>query len=134
MALEVTAVERVVPAVAITSLPGAPVVVAGAIVVHGAVVPVVDLRPRLNASRRAVRLDDRFVILRCPTGLRALWVDDVIDVTSLEPEKADEAEPPGRTGRVVCQDGALLIRVDVAELLSADEEERVRNALEVYPD
>lgn len=53
-ALPLTAVERVVRAVAVTLLPDAPAIVLGAIDVHGRVLPVLNVRRRFNLPQREI--------------------------------------------------------------------------------
>lgn len=111
-AVPVVSVERVVEAVAIRPLPGAPEAVAGGIVVQGAFVPVLDLRPGLKVPRRPLRLEDRFVITRHGALRLALWVDAVGEVGPL----------PGSDGApVACDDDGLVAVQDPATLLSPEE-------------
>src|SRR4051812_25169417 len=79
-ALPLGQVERATRAVAITPLPRAPSVVAGVIDLHGSVVPVIDLRRRLQLPERAATLNDQLLITRTSKRLYAAQVDAVLDV------------------------------------------------------
>ena len=86
-ALAVASVKRVVRAVEIAPLPGAPRGVRGVINVQGEVIPVFDLRVRFGRPERDVRVTDHLVI--ADTGRRhvALIVDAAAGVV-----KADDAQ------------------------------------------
>ena len=86
--LAVTSVERVVAAVEVTPLPGAPDVVLGVVDVAGALVPVLDLRRRLGVAPREVTVDDQFVLTQTPRGLVAVVVDRVTSVSRLSADAA----------------------------------------------
>ncbi len=63
-ALHLEAVDRIVRAVEVTPLPGAPVIVLGAIDVEGRVLPVLNLRRRLRLPEREIGPADQFLIAR----------------------------------------------------------------------
>ncbi len=77
LALSLSLVARAVPAVAVTPLPGSRAPVLGTIDVHGAVIPVVDLRDYLGEGTRPVGLSDRMVIVETSRSMVALLVDSV---------------------------------------------------------
>lgn len=80
-------VERVVLAVDVIPLPGAPRVVLGIIDIAGDLVPVLSVRRRLGLVEREIGLHDHFLIAR--SGLRrvALLIDEAVDVSAY-PEDA----------------------------------------------
>lgn len=88
--LPIDTVGEVVRMVAITQLPGAPAVVAGAVDLRGQVVGVIDLRRRLGRPARAPHLDDRLVSVTLENATVLVWVDDVQGVQSLD---SDTIEP-----------------------------------------
>jgi len=63
-ALHLSTVQRVVRAVEITPLPGAPGIVLGAINERGRVIPVIDLRTRFSMPKREIRINDQLIIAR----------------------------------------------------------------------
>ena len=92
LALELSAVERVERAVAITPLPGAPPGVAGVIDVHGAIVPVLDLRHHLGLPPRELQLCDVFILAQVRGRRVALWAESAERVTEVSPERLADAE------------------------------------------
>lgn len=132
-ALDLSVVERVVRAVAVTSLPQAPKSVLGVIDVHGTVVPVADIRRCLGLPARSVRADDRIVLARTSRRLVALVVDSVEGVQ--EPAGTDittagEVLPGSASvhGLAKLKDGLALI-CDLDQLLALDEEQELDAAL-----
>jgi purine-binding chemotaxis protein CheW len=77
-------VERVVPAVALTPVPGAPPHRPGLINVHGEVRPLFLVRVLLGLPAREQDPDDQIVLARTAQGGVALWVDQVQGVRSGE--------------------------------------------------
>ncbi len=75
--LSVTAIVRVVSAVEITPLPGAPSSVLGVIDVGGNIIPVVDLRHRLVLPSRPLELSDCFIIARTRQRSLVIVADSV---------------------------------------------------------
>jgi purine-binding chemotaxis protein CheW len=74
-ALPLEVVDRVVRAVEIVPLPGAPLMVSGVINVHGEILPVINLRVRCGLPDREIDLDDQFIIAHTPSRTVALHVD-----------------------------------------------------------
>jgi purine-binding chemotaxis protein CheW len=82
-ALDASSVVEVLPALAVSPLPGQPAYVAGVIDLRGAIVPVIDLRTRFARSPRPMELSDRVVVAGARRRLVALWVDDVEEIGEL---------------------------------------------------
>src|SRR5438093_11236834 len=82
-ALDCRAVQEVLPPLTITPLADAPRFVAGVIEVRGAVVPVVDLRPRLGGAADGFHRRTRLLLVRAGATLVALIVDQVLDVRAV---------------------------------------------------
>ncbi|CAB1369448.1 chemotaxis protein CheW [Denitratisoma oestradiolicum] len=79
-ALPVQWVEQVVRAVAVTPLPKAPPVVRGIIDFRGEVVPVMDIRQRLDLPSRPMALSDQIIIARASGRHIAFCVEAIIGV------------------------------------------------------
>lgn len=90
-ALLLAAVARIVRAVEITPLPGAPSHVSGVMNLQGAVIPVLNVRSRLQFPAQEIGVEDKFIIAHTGQRLVALVVDDVRDVIEREP--ADVMRP-----------------------------------------
>ena len=133
-ALELEAVERVLPIAAVVPLPGAPEIVLGAFNLHGDVVPVVDVRRRLGLTARDMPLTARLLVAHTRNRRLALAVDEVAGVKEIDPGAvaAPAAVVPGLRhlqGVVALPDGLLLIE-DLEAFLSLDEEARLTAALD----
>jgi chemotaxis signal transduction protein len=73
-------VERVLPMAAVCPLPDQPTGMLGVLNLHGAVLPVVDPRPRLGLASPAWTADQRLVVLATASQRFLLWVDELEDV------------------------------------------------------
>jgi purine-binding chemotaxis protein CheW len=132
-ALPLECVLRIVRAAAITSLPLAPEVVAGAIDVGGRILPVFNLRHRLALPERPLGIGDQFVIARTSRREVVLVVDAVQGlIDAIMPPSADSAAiaPHLKHLRGVLShpDGLVLIH-DLESLLSPAEDELLQAAL-----
>lgn len=132
-ALPVQRAQRILRAVAITPLPGAPALVLGVVDIAGTVLPAIDTRARFGCPPRPMRLTDQFIL--ADTGRRrvALLVDAVTGV--LEARSGDVADAatfvPGDglvDGALMLESGLILIH-DLGRLLSLDEETELDDAL-----
>jgi len=89
-ALHLTAVERIVRAVAITPLPSPggtahlPAEVLGVVNVQGRVIPVVSLRKLYGLAERDLQVSDQFIIASASKSTVALVVDAVVGVDSCD--------------------------------------------------
>ncbi|MBI5278113.1 MAG: chemotaxis protein CheW [Burkholderiales bacterium] len=124
-ALPLGCVERVVRAVEVTPLPGAPPVVVGVIDVAGCVVPVLCLRQRLGLRRREIAPSDQLLIARMGRRTVALPIDEAQGV--IECDASTVIDPqcivPGLEqfqGLAPLDDGLVLVH-DLERFLSLDE-------------
>ncbi|OZA27334.1 MAG: chemotaxis protein CheW [Hydrogenophilales bacterium 17-61-9] len=131
--LPLSGVERVVRAVYVTPLPGAPAIVSGVVNVQGRVIPVVDMRRRFRLPQREMALTDRLVIAHAGQRTVALAADSVSGVVQhAAPDRVDaETLLPGLDyidGVVKLDDGLILIH-DLARFLSLDEADALDQAM-----
>ncbi len=136
IAVPVSVVEEIIRAVAVTPLPSAPSIIEGTINVRGVLLPVIDLRVRLDLPRRAVDPSDFLIVLRLPTRRAVIRVDDADDVAQID--DASIATPTSLStslagtaviaGVAATDDGALVI-YDPAVFLSQSELEATAEAL-----
>jgi purine-binding chemotaxis protein CheW len=124
-ALLLSTVERVIRAVEITPLPNAPAIIQGVINVHGRIVPVVNVRERLQLPVREMNCSDHFIIARTQRRIVALIVDYVADIhelTDREMESAGQSLPfiEYLQGVAKMEDNLILI-YDLERFLSLDE-------------
>lgn len=133
-ALHLPAVERVLPMVAVSPLPGGPAVVAGAISLQGRIVPVFDVRRRIGFPERDYGPDAHLLVARARQREVALPVDEVVGVRSIAGESvtAPEDVVPGLarlSGVAAVEDGILVIH-DLDAFLSGEEEAELDRALD----
>jgi len=124
-ALPLASVDRIVRAVEVAPLPGAPEVILGAICVEGRHVPVLSLRRRLALPDREILESDQFVLARLNGREVALVIDEVAGVVERELSTISDpsALAPGLErfqGVIDLEDGLGLIH-DPEALLSLDE-------------
>jgi len=133
-ALYVSAVQRIIRVVEVTSLPKAPEIVSGIINLQGQVIPVFDIRMRFHLPAREVQLNDQLIIATTMKRTVALLVDSVDDVIEIPEEKIIAAEQilpelEYVEGIVKTQGGMVLIH-DLEKFLSLPEEKALDEALE----
>jgi chemotaxis signal transduction protein len=130
----VAVVQRSVPAVSIDSLPQAPAAIAGIVNIHGAIVPVVDLRPLLGETSSPLRLDSKFLVVRTARRTLAIIADAIFGVASVPGhaiEGLDVLLPgAGLLGAVAALPERLIYIYDVETLLSEADEQHLSAALE----
>jgi purine-binding chemotaxis protein CheW len=84
-------VERLVRAVEVTPVAGAPEGVLGLVNVRGEVMPVVDMRQRMGQPTRPTQLSDLLVVVRTPKQTFALQVDETSGVREFPADEVIEA-------------------------------------------
>jgi purine-binding chemotaxis protein CheW len=111
------AIERVVRAVAVQAVPGAPGCLLGAIEVAGEWISVYDTRTLLGLPSRPLRASDRIVLTRERCGL---LVDEVLGTVEAPPvELADRVALQAAGVRGVARGGGgLLLVQDLRRLLA----------------
>lgn len=134
IALPLAAVERIVRAVAVTALPGAPAIVLGVIDVEGHVLPVLNLRRRFLVPEREVSPADQFLIARTARRAVALVIDEAQGVVERGQSAFIDSDRivPGLEqfqGVVKLDDGLVLIH-DLEKFLSLDEARTLDEAME----
>lgn len=130
----VACVEQVLPMVWVSSLPEAPEIVIGVINLHGAVVPVLDIRRRLGLPARSWGPAAQLVMVRLSQGLIAVPVDEVVGVserhlTTTFPSPMPQANDRCIQGIVDLADG-LMYLCDIEAFLSLDDQHQLTSALE----
>ena len=124
-------VERIIPAVAISPLPGAPEIVKGAINFSGKIVPVVSLRKRLSLGEKRIELSDRIVMAHAGKRLIGICADSVEGVEECGTITESETIFPGLelVGGVAKIDGKLAIIQDMEKCFMPGEEEALDAAM-----
>lgn len=132
-ALPLAAVERIVRAVEVTSLPDAPAIVLGAIDLAGQVIPVLDVRLRFRLPQREIGPADQFVIAHTAPRTVAFVVDEALGVIERTKSAVTDTAQivPGLEqlhGVIKLDDGLVLIH-DLEKFLSLDEVQALDQAM-----
>lgn len=132
-ALPLGTVRRIVRAVEVTPLPGAPAVVLGVINVADCVVPVLSLRRRFLLPGRQIGRADQFVLAQMAQRVVALVIDEAQGVIEREPSAvvgSDRIAPGlGQFHGVAKLDDGLVLIHDLQVFFSLDEARAVEEAL-----
>ena len=132
-ALEAEAVELVIRAVALSSLPKGPKIIEGLLNFHQTPVPVVNLRKRFNLPFRSVTPFDHFIVVRSSRRKLALWVDAVFAVESFDESKLAPIEniAPNleHLKGVMVNESGLIYIFDLDSFLSLDEEKALDESI-----
>ena len=135
-AVDLTAVERVLPAVEIRPLPEAPAIVAGIINLHGRIIPVISIRQRLALTERDLGLTDQLLVVRSATRTLALIVDGVEEVAAIAPDNwvAANAIFPGigLVEGVLRLDDGLIVIFDLDQFFSLPDDQALAQALDQH--
>lgn len=91
-ALPIFEVQEINRVLDITRVPNSPRFVKGVVNLRGRIIPVIELKNRLNLGEAEIGKDGRIVIAECGPKLLGLMVDRVSQVLNLSPEKI-EATP-----------------------------------------
>lgn len=132
-ALRLAVVERVVRAVEVTPLPGAPSTVLGVINVQGRVIPVFSLRRRFGMAEPEIHPDHQFLIATAGCRAVALVIDEACGLADRGDSAVVGADAmlPGVEqfeGVVELDDGLALIH-DLEKFLSLDEARALEQAM-----
>ncbi|MBN1781630.1 purine-binding chemotaxis protein CheW [bacterium] len=133
-ALQLSSVERIARAVAVTPLPHAPDIVLGVINIQGRVLPVVNIRKRFGLSETPIHADQHFIVGKTDKTPVAILVDNVHDIIEISENhfvKHDDiiSHIPYLSG-VLKQDDNMVLVHDLEKLLSADEVHEIHTAIQ----
>lgn len=127
-------VERVTPRPEIAPFPRAPEIVAGLVVIHGDMIPVINVRARFRLAARAARLSDQLLVVRTRRRRVALVVDRVDGVVAVATRAivASESLTPGLeyVKGITRLEGDLVFVHDLDAFLSLEEEAKIDAAWE----
>jgi chemotaxis signal transduction protein len=127
-------VERVIAAVESRPLIDAPAAIFGVFNLHGAAIPILDVRPRFGDPAGPLRLEQRFIILRTPLRSMALLADAIEGVHDLPAasilDMRELALGAGLLKGCAAAEDGLIYLYDVDALLTAAEEAALSAALE----
>jgi purine-binding chemotaxis protein CheW len=132
-AIDLQAVERVVRAVALTPLPGAPRAIRGVFSLRGRIVPVGDLRLRLGLPEREVAIEDQIVLARSRSRVLGVLTEGATEVLSCRPDSIEQSEYVLQGAEAIAGIGqlpnGLVLIHDLARFLSSAEDRVLDEAL-----
>lgn len=131
--LPLVSVHRVVHAVSLTVLPGAPHSIRGIFSFHGTLIPVGDLRRRLGLPEREIDPADCIILAHTPRRLLGVLSEGGVEVVKggdepIVPVASIAPADDSIRGVMRLESGLLLIQ-DLARFLSLDEERQLDRAL-----
>lgn len=130
--IEIAVVESIVKMQAITTIPHAPDYVEGVTNLRGSVVPVIDLRKRLDVTGQANGRETRIIIANLGDVKTGMIVDAVSEVLNID---EDAVEP---TPSIACSvdtqfitaiarlEQRLIILLDLEKILTIEEQQATR--------
>lgn len=126
-------VDRVIPAAAVTALPGAPAGVLGVLDLHGQVLPVFDLRSRWRLPAAELSPRHQFLLVRSARRRLALVIDEALGVQACAaPMDVEVDTTTPLRGAVQMDDGLVLIH-DLERFVSPDEAAALDLAMDRRP-
>jgi purine-binding chemotaxis protein CheW len=132
-AIDVSAVQQVIPALRITPLPDAPEIVLGVFSLWGQIIPVFNIRKRFRLPERVIEVTNQFLIAHASGRKVALVVDRVLDVQEHgvpEISAASEFLPEmDYVEGIIKTDGGLILIHDLNSFLSLGEKRLLENVL-----
>jgi purine-binding chemotaxis protein CheW len=124
-AIPITAIEEVLPALPIESIPQCPAFVRGVVSVRGHLIPVLDAAERLGLEGHQRPAEPHIVCVRVGGRLVGLEVDEALDLIDLSPATLVPAEDIGASAGffagVVELDDQVVRILDPQRLLAREE-------------
>jgi purine-binding chemotaxis protein CheW len=131
--INILMVQEIIKTVQITKIPNAPVFVEGIINLRGKVIPVIDLRVKLNLEKKNQDKDTRIIVLEINSKTIGFIVDEVNEVLRI-PKSITEPPPEMVTGlnsefitAVGKLDDRLITLIDLEKVLSVEEKKQLSN-------
>lgn len=120
--LDLTAIERIVHAVEITSLPQSSLMIEGIINFEGTIIPLINMRKWLNMPSKEIEIEDQFIICQSQSKIFALWIDRVNDILSYIQEHLSSSSTVQSIDKhiidqVIKKNGHLILMIDLNKIL-----------------
>ena len=134
LALDILKVQEILRMVEITPMPKMPSFALGVINLRGKIVPIINIREKLNLPERKPTVRTCIILIRSDERILGFLVDDVAEVLSLPADSL--ARPENGTDWVESDlylgvgklPGKLLVVIDSDRLLSPKEEKQLQKA------
>jgi purine-binding chemotaxis protein CheW len=129
-AVPIDAVEEVLPALPIETVPECPAFVRGVVFVRGHLIPVLDAAERLGIKDHQRPPEPHIVCLRIGGRLVGVEFDEALDLLELHEIQSlsahDVGAKSGFFAGVLEQDGQIIRLLDPEKLMASDEAERLQ--------
>jgi purine-binding chemotaxis protein CheW len=126
-AIPIMAIEEILPALPIESVPQCPAFVRGVVFVRGHLIPVVDAAERLGLREHPRAVEPHIVCLRVGDRLIGVEFDEALDLLDIGPGEILPAEriggQQGFFAGVVERDGQIIRLLSPEKLISEEESE-----------
>jgi len=134
--INILIVQEIIKTVQITKVPNAPVFVEGIINLRGRVIPVIDLRTRLNLEKKPQDKDTRIIVMEINSKTVGFIVDEVNEVLRI-PKSITEPPPSMVTAGINSEfitavgklEDRLITLIDLEKVLSTDEKTQLAGAV-----
>lgn len=125
--VDITKVQEIIRMVDITRVPNTPAFVEGVINLRGKVIPIIDMRKRLDLASKPYDKDTRITVVEIENRIVGFIVDSVSEVIRIE--KSITEPPPPMVSNINSDfitaiaklDNRLLILLDLNEILNSEE-------------
>jgi purine-binding chemotaxis protein CheW len=144
-AIPLKQVNKVVRAVAVTTVPDSNDKVFGVVDYEGKIIPVINLRACLNLPPKEITTEDRFMFLNTPQRLLAITVDRVDEIKELREEDLSSIELPEpakiiknqnsinmKRSRFYGDHAGIIVIYDVDELVNSEMEIQIEKILATH--
>ena len=134
LGISLNLIDRVIRAVQISNLPGAPPIVKGIINIRGNALPIVNFRKRLKLRPKEAIPSDNIIIVNSSTLTFGFLADEITGLKNIEHKtfyKSEDILPLNNEivkGVMVIDDEMVLIH-DIDKFLSLEEEKKITQAL-----
>ena len=129
-AIPIKAVEEVLPAIPLETVPDCPGFIRGVVYVRGHIIPVLDAAERLGLKEHQRPPEPHIVCIRIGEQLVGVEVDEALDLIEIDPTQVMAADRIGaRTGffsGVIDLDGQMIRLLDPEKLLADTDAEQLR--------
>lgn len=129
-AIPIDAVEEVLPALPIESIPQCPAFIRGVVYVRGHVIPVLDAAERLGLHEHQRPLEPHIVCLRIGDRMIGVEFDEALDLIEIDSAKLIAADKIGaRRGffsGVIDHDGQMIRLLDPQSLLAEEDADQLK--------
>ncbi|HEX9493220.1 MAG TPA: chemotaxis protein CheW [Thermoanaerobaculia bacterium] len=132
--IDIMAVRQVVMHSGVAHVPTAPAFIEGVMVLRSEVIPVIDVRVRINPQRQSGTDQPLIVLTQTPAGVVGLKVDEVRRLVTVNSEELMPAPAMVRGVRgeflvAIAQQGEeIFLVLDINSLLTSDEQRELRTA------